>query len=181
VIGRRAIARRILFLLFFPAAAWGQRVTTSLDIGGAAMRYADSLTANGGAVSPAIALEWPRATVGGAATFSHFPSGWSSQGAVNGSVFSHAAGSLVAELAGTAGGSAHQDGTRTGQALASFRGHLMTDRSGGWAGGGMGRTWDGESWRNVLSGELGGWMKASDATFVASVTPTDVDSLRYTD
>jgi AMP-activated protein kinase-like protein len=181
VIDRRAIARRILVLLCFPPVAWGQRVSTSLDIGGAAMRYADSLTANGGALSPAIALEWPRATVGGAATFSHFPSGWSSQGAVNGSVFSHAAGSFVAELAGTAGGSAHQDGTRTGQALGAVRGHLMTDRSGAWAGSGMGRTWDGESWRNVVNGELGVWMKASDATFVASATPTLVDSLRYTD
>jgi hypothetical protein len=153
-----------------------------LDIGGAAMRYADSLTANGGSLSPALAIEWPRGSIGGAATFSHFASGWSSQGAMNGSVFSHAAGLLVAELAGTAGGSAHQDGTRTGQALGTARGHLMSDRSGAWVGGGAGKTWDGDGWRNVINGELGAWMKAGAATLVASTTPTSVDdTVRYTD
>ena len=176
-----AIARCVALILC-PATAWGQRVTSSLDIGGAAMRYADSLTANGGALSPAIAVEWPRATLGGAATFSKFASGWSSQGAMNASVFSHEAGALVAELAGTAGGSAHQDGTRTGQALASARGHLMADNGGAWVGAGAGRTWDGDSWRRVISAELAAWTKAGAATFVASVAPTSVDdSVRYTD
>ena len=177
-----AVARLILGCVCLPTAAWAQRVSSSLDIGGAAMRYADSLTANGGSVSPALAFEWPRATLGGAATFSHFASGWSSQGAVNASLFSHAAGLFVAEFEGTAGGSAHQDGTRTGQALGGIRGHLMADHSGAWLGGGMGRTWDGQAWRNVLNGELGGWMKAGEATLVASATPTSVDdSIRYTD
>lgn len=181
MIRRGAVARRLLFFFALPLAARAQRVTSSLDIGGAAMRYADSLTANGGSVSPAIAVEWPRATMGGAATFSHFPSGWSSQGAMNASVFSHAAGFLVGELAGTAGGSAHQDGTRTGQALGAMRGHLMADRTGLWFGGGAGRTWDGESWRGVFNGDLGAWLKAGDATVVLSAAPTSVDSLRYTD
>ena len=177
-----AVARRILLCLSLAPAAWAQRVTSSLDIGGAAMRYADSLTANGGSLSPALAVEWPRATLGGAATFSHFASGWSSQGAANASVFSPAAGLFVAELAGTAGGSAHQDGTRTGQTLGALRGHLMADRGGAWVGGGAGRTWDGESWRNVLNAEIAGWTKAGDATLIASATPTSVDdTIRYTD
>lgn len=177
-----AAARRILVCVCLPTAAWAQRVSSSLDIGGAAMRYADSLTANGGSVSPALAVEWPRATLGGAATFSHFASGWSSQGAVNASLFSHSAGLFIAEFEGTAGGSAHQDGTRTGQALGGLRGHLMADHGGGWLGGGMGRTWDGQAWRNVLNAELAGWMRAGDATLVASATPTSVaDSIRYTD
>src|SRR6478752_9759607 len=85
-------ARRVLPLVCLPSAAWGQRVSSSLDIGGAAMRYADSVNANGGALSPALSIEWPRGTIGGAATFSHFPSGWSSQGAMNASVFSRATG-----------------------------------------------------------------------------------------
>ena len=179
---RGAVARRLLLCLSLPSAAWGQRVTSSLDIGGAAMRYADSLTANGGSLSPALAVEWPRATLGGAATFSHFASGWSSQGAMNASVFSQPAGLFVGELAGTAGGSAHQDGTRTGQTLGSLRGHLMGDRSGAWLGGAAGRTWDGDIWRNVLNAELGGWTKTGDATLVATVTPTSVDdTIRYTD
>ena len=177
-----ALARLIFYFLCSAPAAWGQRVSPSLDIGGAAMRYADSLTANGGAITPALSIEWPRATIGGAATFSHFPAGWSSQGALNGSVFSRPAGVLVGEVAGTAGGSAHQDGTRTGQALGSLRGHVMSDQSGAWVGGGLGRTWDGESWRAVINGELGAWMRAGTATLVASSTPTSVDdSVRYTD
>jgi len=177
-----AVARRIVVCVCLPTVARAQRVSSSVDIGGAAMRYADSLTANGGSLTPALALEWPRATIGGAATFSHFASGWSSQGAVNASLFSHSAGLFVAEFEGTAGGSAHQDGTRTGQALGGVRGHLMADHSGGWLGGGMGRTWDGQVWRNVLNAELAGWIKAGDATLVASATPTSVaDSIRYTD
>ena len=186
--GRRVVirwgraARRVLPLLCVPHAAWAQRVSSSLDIGGAAMRYADSLSANGGSLSPALAIEWPRGTLGGAATFSHFPSGWSSQAAMNASVFSRTAGLLVGELAATAGGSAHQDGTHTGQGLGSARAHLMADRSGAWLGGGSGRTWDGADWRSVIAGEIGAWMKAGDATLVASSTPTAVDdSVRYTD
>ncbi len=146
------------------------------------MRYADTLSANGGSLSPALAVEWPRGTVGGAATFSHFQSGWSSQGAMNASVFSRPAGLLVGELAATAGGSAHQDGTRTGQGLGSARAHLMADRAGAWLGGGTGRTWDGADWRSVMAGEMGAWMKAGEATLVASTAPTAVDdSVRYTD
>jgi len=176
------VARRVLPLLGAPPVAWAQRVSSSLDIGGAAMRYADSVSANGGALSPALSIEWPRGTIGGAATFSHFPSGWSSQGAMNASVFSRSTGPLVGELAATAGGSAHQDGTHTGQALGSARGHLMADRRGAWFGGGTGRTWDGSDWRKVIAGEVGAWMKAGDATLVASAAPTAVDdSVRYTD
>jgi hypothetical protein len=157
-------------------------VSSSLDIGGAAMRYADSLNASGGSLSPALVVEWPRATIGGAATFSHFASGWSSQGAVNASLMSRGVGPLVGEFAGTAGGSAHQDGTRTGQGLASVRGHFMSERGGAWLGGGTGRTWDGAVWRNVISTELGAWLKASDATIVGSIAPTSVDdTIRYTD
>ena len=146
------------------------------------MRYADSVNANGGSLTPAVALEWPRATLGGAATFSHFAGGWSSQAAFNASMFSRGAGPLVGEFAATAGGSAHQDGTRTGQAIGNVRGHVMADHAGAWLGGGTGRTWDGSDWRSVVAAELGAWVKAWDATVVASTVPTSVaDSLRYTD
>jgi hypothetical protein len=176
------VACRVLPLVCLPSAAWGQRVSSSLDIGGAAMRYADSINANGGSLTPAVAVEWPRGTLGGAATFSHFASGWSSQGALNASMFSRGAGPLVGEFAATAGGSAHQDGTRTGQALGNIRGHFMADHAGAWLGGGTGRTWDGSDWRSVIATELGAWLKAWDATVVASMAPTSVaDSIRYTD
>ena len=146
------------------------------------MRYADSVNSNGGSLTPALSVEWPRATLGGAATFSHFASGWSSQGALNASMFSRGAGPLVGEFAATAGGSAHQDGTRTGQALGNIRGHFMADHAGAWLGGGTGRTWDGSDWRSVIATELGAWLKAWDATVVASAAPTSVaDSIRYTD
>jgi len=179
---RGRVARRVLLLFCLPPAAWGQRVSSSLDLGGAAMRYADSVSANGGSLTPALAIDWPRATLGGAATFSHFPSGWSSQAAMNGSIFSRGAGPLVGEFVATAGGSAHQDGTRTGQALGNIRGHVMAERGGAWLGGGTGRTWDGTDWRNVVNAELGGWLKGWGSTVVASRVPTSVDdSVRYTD
>src|SRR5262249_44773843 len=115
-------------------------------------------------------------------TFSRFASGWSSQGALNGSLFSRGAGPLVGEFAATAGASAHQDGTRTGQALGNLRGHFMADRGGAWLGGGTGRTGDGSDWRKVVNSELGAWLKAGDATLVVSAVPTSVDdSVHYTD
>lgn len=90
----------------------------------------------------------------------------------------------MAELAGSAGGSAHHDGTRTGQAIASARAHVEARDAGAWIGAGAGRTWDGTAARVIRQGELGIWRRpaSSAMTMSATVLPTTVDdSLRYAD
>lgn len=175
-------ARLVLASLFFPVWAGAQRVSSSLDIGGSAMRYADSISSNGPSLSPSISLDWPRNSLALSGTLSGFSGGWSSQGAVNGSVFTPSAGLFVGELAGSTGGSVHQDDSRTGQMLAIARLHAMATTSGAWIGAGLGRTWDGFVWRNVVASEAGGWLNSGSVSLVGSVAPMRVeDTIRYVD
>lgn len=164
-----------------PAGA--QRATASVDAGGTYMRYADSLNSSAASLTPALRLDWARATVGASGTVSRFQEGgWSTQGALSASAFTPSAGMLVGELAGSLAGSAHQGGVSTGQGLAVGRVHMMGARRGLWGGVGAGSTWDGEQNRDLLLGEAGAWALLGDATALVSVTPTRVnDSFRYTD
>src|SRR5207302_5809889 len=49
--------------------AGAQRVTSSIEIGAASMRYADSINAAGASISPALALLWTSAKLRGTGTF----------------------------------------------------------------------------------------------------------------
>jgi hypothetical protein len=92
------------------------------------------------------------------------------------------AGALLAELGGSAGGSAHEDGARTGEVIGVARAHLMTAQRGAWLGAGAGTTWDGIDWQPVRTAEIGAWAYVGATTALATVTPTAVaDTIRYTD
>lgn len=159
-----------------------QHVVPTLDVGGVGIRYADTVRTSGATVAPAIEADWDRATVNAAGSFSRLATGWTTNGAVGASLYTPSAGPVVGELAGTAGGSANQDGTRTSQVVGMLRAHLMTAAHGIWLGGGAGRTWDGARWRSTRLGEAGAWGTSGPVSAVATVTPTWVDdSVRYTD
>lgn len=186
---RRATARRCgsvalactLPLVVAPAAA-AQRFTPTLDVGGAQVTYADSVQASSVTLSPSLAFESDHATFGASGSYSRMASGWSTQGALQLTLYTPAAGLLVGELTAQSGGSAHQDGARTGQSLAVGRGHLMGANRGLWVGAGAGAAWDGAGWRAVRLAELAGWARAGRATLLGSVTPRQVaDTIRYTD
>ena len=175
-------ARIACTLLLAPTAMWAQRVSSSLDVGGSSMRYADSISSNGPSISPSISLDWARTSLDATGTYSHLGGGSSTQGTVSGSFFTPSAGVLVGEFFGSAGGSAHQDGARTGQTLALARAHAMGSTGGGWVGGGAGRTWDGSTWRTVLASEAGAWLNKRGLSIVGSVAPMQVDdTIRYVD
>jgi len=165
------------------AQAGGLRVISSVDVSATAVTYADSIHTRGGSVTPAFRVDWAHATVGGSATVSQLSrSGSSVQASLSPSVFTPSVGVFTAELAGAFGGSTHDDGTRTGQALGIVRGYAIGEGRGAWAGGGAGRTWDGFIWRSVRQGDFGGWLSRGNATGLASVTPVVVkDSIHYTD
>jgi hypothetical protein len=148
-----------------------------------ALRYADTLNASAATITPRAAAEWERGIAEATGTYSQFASGgWSTQGAVSGSLFSPTARGFVAELAGLAGGSAHHDGTRTGQVLANGRLHFM--RSGGelFLGAGVGQTWVGGGSRSVILGEAGGSTTIGEIGTTLTASPAVVeDSIKYLD
>jgi len=160
-----------------------QQVVSSVDVSGTGIWYADTIRSAGSSLSPALRLDWSRATLAASANVSQLGNGGLSfQGAVAPSVFTPSAGLFTMEIAPSFGGSTHRDGTRTGEAIGTVRAHLIDNRVGGWIGGGVGRTWDGATWRGVLETEAGAWLRRGDATSLISVTPTVVqDTIRYTD
>jgi hypothetical protein len=179
----RALPLGVALFLAAPRDASAQQLSATLDAGAAAVRYADSLDVSAATLSPAFDLITRSTTLSGAGTFAQGGSGvWSLQGQLAGSAFTPPLANVRAELAGSAGGSAHEDGTRTGELLARARLHFMKRVWGVWAGVGGGRTWDGDVWRDMLVGDAGAWARAGAGTLVLSTAPAVVDdTIRYTD
>jgi hypothetical protein len=173
----------LLALLSFADAAQAQRVESSLDAGWVALRYADTLSTAAAVLTPHILADWPIAAVDAWGTLSQFKSaGWSTQGALTGSLFTPRSRGVVAELGGFAGGSMHQDGTRTGEAIANGRLHFVHRSGELFFGGGGGMTWDAGAWRSVIQGEAGAAVTLRSGGALFTVTPVAVNnSIRYTD
>jgi hypothetical protein len=182
---RPALAALAAFTVGLCAASGlsAQQVVSSVDVSGTGIWYADSIRSAGSSLSPALRLDWSRATLAASGNVSQLGNGGLSfQGAVAPSVFTPSVGLFALEIAPSFGGSTHRDGTRTGEAIGTMRAHLIDNGVGGWIGGGVGRTWDGATWRGVLETEAGAWLRRGDATSLISVTPTVVqDTIRYTD
>jgi hypothetical protein len=163
--------------------AVSQSSQVSIDLGGLALRYADSVNATAAAVTPDFRYDTQRASVEGVGTLSQFASGgWSSQGSLATSVFAPTTGRLFFELAGFAGGSYHHDGTRTGEAIADGKVHFSEGNYGAFGGGGIGTTWSVAGWRRILLGEAGVWGRQGPTNGLLTVSPVSVDdTTRYAD
>lgn len=165
-----------------PGRAAAQRVTSSLDVQGTRLQYADTVDATATGLTPAVRLDWKYGLLSASGTYAQLSSAWSADGSVNGALFTPSRGPLSAELAGTAGGSTHQDGTHTGMMIGMGRLHLDGESSGLWIGAGGGATSDGFVWRGVRKGEAGAWLSNGPASLTLTAEPTVVDdSIRYTD
>lgn len=165
-----------------PASAAAQRIVSSLDAQATRLRYADTLDASAIGLTPSLRLGWDNAMLRASGTYAQLAHAWSADGSIGASVFTPSAGALSAELAGTFGGSAHQDGTHTGSALGIGRLHMDGKSLGAWVGAGGGATSDGYVWRGVREGEVGTWLENGPATLTLTAQPTSVDdSIRYTD
>jgi hypothetical protein len=85
-----------------------------------------------------------------------------------------------AELAGFAGGTLHQDDSRSGQYEGELRLHRFGGNAGGWIGASAGRAWAGDRWRFIRAAELGGWVQFGRATLNLALSPSAIgDSLRF--
>ena len=145
------------------------------------MRFADSINATALSLSPAVRLTGPRASLAASGTLSRLGEATTHSGAFDASLSTRRRGVFSGELQGIAGGSKHNDGTRTGQWVALARVNASTVGRGAWVGGGVGATWDG-TWRSLVQGDAGAWVTRNATTAALTVSPTVVDdSIRYTD
>jgi hypothetical protein len=159
-----------------------QQVTSSVDLQGTRLRYADTVDAAGPSISPSLRLDWSHATVSAYGTYAQLAHAWSADGSASASVFTPTWRGWSGEIAGTVGGSTHQDGTRTAATTGVGRLHLDGSHVGAWVGAGIGSTSDGFVWRGVREGEAGLWMALGPGIVTLAGNPTVVDdSIRYTD
>jgi hypothetical protein len=183
-IGARGLALGLALGLAGSATAEAQTFGT-VDAGATRLSYGEH---GGGfsvfSVSPALQVSRPSAALGVGATFSQFAAGgWSVQGVAAGSVLSPALSSFRLELAGSAGGSVHKDGTRAGQLLGQTRLHWMRPSAGLWLGAGVALAARPAAWllanpggtttETTFAAELGGWARLGPAVLAASWSPTD--------
>jgi hypothetical protein len=169
-------------LLLCASSARGQRTEASVDAGGLGLRYADTVNTGAVAVTGHALFARARTVTDAAGTVSQFFSGGSSiQGAISASYFAPSGRRLLTELGGFAGGSAHHDGTRTGEVLANLRLHYLLERGEIFAGAGFGHSSFGDGGQRMLLGEVGGSTRINelDASFV--VSPVVLDSIQYAD
>lgn len=180
---RDSVVLAVPAMFYCAGNARAQRTAASVDVGAVALRYADTVNATAAVLTPDVRMDWSQASAEALATLSQFAGGgWSAQGLVSASLFTPRSRGFFGELAGYAGGSTHQDATRTGEALTNARIHFSRSGSGAFVGAGGGTTWDGSGWRRVLLGEIGAWADFGAGTTVLKVSPVSVDdSAKYVD
>lgn len=173
----------MLIFSLLAAATVQAQVWSTLDLGGAAVRYDDSVHVTATTVTPRIRFESGALAGAAVGTVSSLTEGgWTTQGLVDLSLLSGALGPLRVEVGGQAGGSLHDDATRTGQYLGRARVHIGDGTRGVWGGIANGKTWDASMWHPVVQGDFGAWARVGRVQLLATVTPWAVgDSLRYTD
>lgn len=158
-----------------------QRLETTLDAGGVAIRYADTLSGVAGTVTPHLFGDWGNRIADISGTYSQFGSNWSIQGTASGSLFSRVRG-FLGELSLFGGGSSHRDGSRTGELLANARLHLQRSSGELFAGIGGGKTSFGNETRTIALGELGTEIDLENGVATFSITPVTMgDSIKYAD
>ncbi|HJP59810.1 MAG TPA: hypothetical protein VJ865_07415, partial [Gemmatimonadaceae bacterium] len=129
-----------IFALFVRAApADAQHLESTLDLGGVAIQYADTLNGVAGTINPRFLLDWGNRLAEASGTYSQFGRDWSVQGQASGSLFIPLR-FVVGELSGFAGGSTHRDGSRTGEFLANARIHAQQRYAEWFLGAGAGQT-----------------------------------------
>lgn len=170
-------------LPFVAQVTRAQTIQSSIDVGAMALRYADTVNTAAAVMSPYMLADWGSGFAEGSATFSQFTTGgWSGQAVLSGSRFFRSDRPVFGELAALAGGSTHNDGSRTGEMVVNGRMHYPRGQGELFAGAGVGRTWDGDSWRTLLLGEAGAAFGMSDRSALVTLSPAVVnDSTRYAD
>lgn len=163
-------------------SASAQVTTSSVDLQAARLRYADSVDATAFGIAPQLRLDWTHATLTATGTYARLSPGWSVDGTAIGSLFTPVRRGWSGEVAGIAGGTRRDDGSRNSVAIGSARLHLDGATAGAWIGGGLGTTSSGYASRSLRQGEGGFWTASGPGALTLVAQPTVVDdSIRYTD
>lgn len=163
------------------SGAAGQRLEHTLDVGGVAIRYADTLNGAGATLTPHLLADWGRGVADLDGTYSQFGSDWSLQGQAGASLFGRV-NRFLGELAGFVGGSTHRDGSRTGEVLLNGRLHAQPGFGDLFLGVGAGRTSFGGESRPLFLGEAGFTRPIPLGNTTLTLTPVVMaDSIRYAD
>ena len=183
IVSPRRTTGMLAFAAFVMPLTLQAQLRATLDAGGANVRYADSVSLVATTISPTIRFEGGPLNASAMGVLSSLgDASRSMQGAVALSLLSSPLGPARLELASDAGGTTHQDGTRTGRYLGGARLHAGAASRGIWVGASAGQTWDSSRWHTVMEGDVGGWMKMGGVSLLATVTPSAVgDSISYMD
>ncbi len=147
-----------------------------------ALRYADTVNTGAAAVTGNALFDTRSVLAQVSGTYSQFFTGGSSaQGALSGSYFIPTGDRILTEFGAFAGGSAHNDGTRTGQFLGNVRLHYRLASDEVFAGVGIGRSSFGSGAQSVLMGEVGASRQIHDFSAAFVVSPVALDSITYAD
>jgi hypothetical protein len=162
------------------SGAAAQRTTTSVDVGGASIRYGDSVSTSVMSLTPAFHARWDRATLSAAGSYASLAnSAWSVDGSVDASLYSRSVRGFVGEVSASGGGATRSADASTGRWAGLTRAHYMTDAFGAYAGAGVGGANDGRAWRAVRQAEAGLWGRVAGWTLLASWSPETVDDTIY--
>jgi hypothetical protein len=180
---RRIRLAVLVLVLPFPIARAAAQTVGSLDAGASRIGYTDLPGITAYSVSPAFQLFRSNASVLANGVFSRFGGGgWTLQGTATGSVFVPRGSRIQAELGGTLAGSTDDDGNKSAEVLGQVRLHWGGARRGLWAGGAVGRAWEGTLWQTVGLAEAAAWARFGDVTAVLSASPNWVGrDLRFFD
>ena len=147
-----------------------------------ALRYADTVNTGAAAVTGNALFDSRSILAQVSGTYSQFFTGGSSaQGALSASYFIPAGERILTEFGALAGGSTHNDGTRTGQFLGNVRLHYRLASDEVFAGLGVGRSSFGSGAQSVLVGEVGAAKQVRTLSAAFVVSPVALDSITYAD
>lgn len=193
----RAPARAALRLscpLLVATSVAAQPVRTR-DASFSAVEYEDGRFASALTIDQSLFITRERSSTLADAVFSLFDDGhWSMQGEISGTRYSKplAIPELVipfardyyipfframrGEMSLGVTGSAQQGLMPTLHLIPQARLHFLDLERGMWAGGGFARTFDGESWRTTLLGDLGAWVRHGGTVVSASLHPQQLQN-----
>ena len=153
-------------------------------------RYASALT-----VDQSLFITRERSSTLANAVISLFDDGhWSMQGVLNGTRYTKPIkipeldvpfapdryvpffGAIRGEMGVAVTGSAQQGLMPTLHLQPQARVHFLDVQRGMWAGGGFGRTFDGEEWRTTLLGDVGAWVRKGGTVVSASAHPLQLQN-----
>lgn len=179
--------RYLISTLGIAACGWSSLAVAQtgihFEVGGARVRYGDTVEVSAGTVSAAVnALTRSASFSGLLAGSTTAGSSWTIFGSANGSVFTPAVRAFTGELYAVGSGTTYGSNTGSGRLAGGARLHLAGARAGMWAGLGAGSVIDPIGARGIRQGEAGLWAQLGPAVAQVAVIPVRIaGGLNYTD